>query len=448
MEAYEINFDGLVGPTHNYSGLAYGNLASMAHGSLISSPKQAALQGLAKMRTLMRLGIKQAILPPHERPYLPFLRSIGYRGTERDILKQAAESPDLIRACTSSAHMWTANAATVSPSADSSDGRVHLTPANLISQLHRSFESDPSTLILKKIFKDPSRFAIHNPLPLQLDFADEGAANHTRFCNAYSSPGIQLFVFGRSSFNKKPYAMGRFPARQTREASEAIARLHLLSDKQTIFAQQNPAAIEAGVFHNDVIAVGNQHLFFYHADAFLDTSQTIQTLEKKFRDCCKSELETIEVSASKISLQTAVSTYLFNSQLITLPDQSMTLIAPIECQQSPVVNQYLQELVDSKKSSIRHVMYLDVRESMCNGGGPACLRCRIVLTEQERQAVLSSIFLTETLYLELVEWIERHYRDQLTPQDLADPDLALESQRALDELSYLLNLGSIYSFQL
>ena len=27
--AYEVNFDGLVGPTHNYAGLSYGNVASL-----------------------------------------------------------------------------------------------------------------------------------------------------------------------------------------------------------------------------------------------------------------------------------------------------------------------------------------------------------------------------------------------------------------------------------
>ncbi|MDX2347040.1 MAG: N-succinylarginine dihydrolase, partial [Legionella sp.] len=28
---YELNLDGLVGPTHHYAGLAYGNTASLAH---------------------------------------------------------------------------------------------------------------------------------------------------------------------------------------------------------------------------------------------------------------------------------------------------------------------------------------------------------------------------------------------------------------------------------
>src|SRR5207248_5247403 len=112
--AFEINFDGLVGPTHNYAGLSYGNVASMKNKASISSPKQAALQGLEKMRLLEGLGVKQAVLPPHERPQLATLRALGFRGSDGDVLRGAQrEDAALLAAVCSSSNMWAANAATV-----------------------------------------------------------------------------------------------------------------------------------------------------------------------------------------------------------------------------------------------------------------------------------------------------------------------------------------------
>lgn len=48
MKVYELNMDGLVGPTHNYAGLAPGNIASLNYASVASNPQAAALQGLKK----------------------------------------------------------------------------------------------------------------------------------------------------------------------------------------------------------------------------------------------------------------------------------------------------------------------------------------------------------------------------------------------------------------
>ena len=56
--------------------------------------------------------------------------------------------------------------------------------------------------------------------------------------------------------------------------------------------------------------------------------------------------------------------------------------------------------------------------------------------------------LTDLLYEQLKTWIEAHYRESLVPEDLADPALLEECRRALDELSELLKLGSVYDFQL
>ena len=135
-EAYEVDFEGLVGPTHNYSGLSYGNVASMQNQASTSNPKKAALQGLEKMQYLSSIGIKQAILPPHERPHLPTLRALGYDGSDGYIVEMAyKEDPDLLYNCSSASAMWTANAATFSPSIDCVDKRAHFTAANLVSKI-------------------------------------------------------------------------------------------------------------------------------------------------------------------------------------------------------------------------------------------------------------------------------------------------------------------------
>lgn len=444
----EMNFDGIIGPTHNYSGLSYGNVASTEHSQMISNPKQAALQGLAKMHTLMLLGIKQAVLPPQERPFIPILHSLGFMGSEKEILEKAWKTdPKILKACSSAACMWAANAATVSPSADSNDERVHFTPANLISKFHRSFEGATTGFILYRIFNHPVYFAHHHPLPYHMDYADEGAANHTRFCKSFDQPGIQLFVYGRSIQSQQEILPKKFPARQTDEASKAVARLHRLSPSRVVFAQQHPDAIDAGVFHNDVISVGHQNVFLYHEKAFVNTPEIIQQLRNLMEQYCQTPLIDLEVKNSDISLEEAVKTYLFNSQILTLPDQTMVLIAPQECQTSPSVNRFLQQLLTNKNQPIHQIIYQNIRESMQNGGGPACLRLRVALKKKEYDAMHRPVQLTEELYQNLVKWVGKHYRDRLLPDDLADPQLLNEGRYALDELSNLLQLGSIYSFQ-
>lgn len=445
---FEVNFDGIVGPTHHYGGLSYGNVASMQHYQKVSNPKDAARQGILKMRSLMRLGLKQGVLPPQERPLIPFLRSLGYTGSDLEILKHISQdNPALLSVCNSSASMWTANAATICPSVDAPDGKVHFTPANLLSKIHRSFEPPATTFILKKIFANADYFVHHDFLPVHEDFADEGAANHTRLCQRYGEKGVQLFVFGRYAYVKDRPQPKQFPARQTFEASEAIARLHGLPFDQVIYAQQNPAAIDAGVFHNDVISVGNQNVFFYHEKAFVDTKKVIDSLQSAMQEICHAPLFAIEVKEDQVSLKESVRTYLFNSQLVTIKEGSMALIAPFECQHSPAVKNFLFDLIDKVNQPIEQVIYQDVHESMQNGGGPACLRLRVVLNERELSHVHKQAILTEDLSEKLIQWVENHYRDQLTLKDLADPQLLTECHQALDALTQILDLGSLYSFQ-
>ncbi len=439
----EVNFDGLVGPTHNYAGLALGNLASEKNAYKTSNPLKAALQGLNKMRLLMSLGVSQAVFPPHERPFMPFLRGLGFEGNEAKILKTAYQKfPKIFRAAYSASSMWAANSATVTPSADSGDHRVHFTPANLVCNLHRSLEPAMHYKVLKKIFSDPQYFIVHPPLFSHLDFADEGAANHNRFCTGYGNKGYHLFVYGRNGSEKKCVFPKRYPARQSLEASEAIMRLHQLDPNRVFFIKQNPRIIDEGVFHNDVISLVNQNVFLYHQSAF-------QTVKPSFLDFLKqkfSHLYLIPISALEISVKAAVKSYLFNSQLVTLKSGKMALIAPLESKERPVAYGVLSRIL-AEDNPIQVLHFVDCGQSMQNGGGPACLRLRVVLTKEELYACKANVFLNEALYSQLLTWVRKFYRDRLSIKDLLDPALLQESYTALDELTRILKLGTIYNFQ-
>lgn len=444
----EVNFDGLVGPTHNYSGLAVGNVASMSHGGLLSNPKEGALQGLVKMKSLMDAGYAQGVLPPQQRPDIGALRDLGFSGSNSEVLARAAkDAPQLLRAVCSASSMWTANAGTITPSLDVPDRRVHFTPANLQSSFHRYLEPQTTGRVLQAIFSDDQHFAHHPVLPATPAFADEGAANHTRLCGEYGEPGVHLFVYGRQAFGdmrsgeREPQ---RYPARQTLEASQAVARQHGLTAAQTVFAQQHPDAIDAGVFHNDVIAVGNGPVLLYHAMAFLDEERTLDELRAKM----VTPLIPVRIPSEAVSMEDAVASYLFNSQLLSNPDGTMTLVVPSECQERETVWRTIQDLILAGNNPIGEVIVKDVKQSMRNGGGPACLRLRVVLSEAERAALSGRVLLNDVLYDDLTAWVNRHYRDRLTPDDLADPQLAEESLAALDELTQLLRIGPVYPFQL
>ena len=446
-QAREVNFDGIVGSSHNYGGLSPGNLASMAHGSEVSHPREAALEGLRKMWLLFGMGVPQAVVPPQERPDLETLRRLGFTGGEGEVLERARrEDPRLLAACWSASSMWMANAATLSPSADAADGKVHITPANLAGQFHRSLEPEGTARVLKALFPDGEVFVHHPPLPAGLYFRDEGAANHTRLCVSYGGPGVEIFVYGARAEDPPGRGPSRHPARQTHEASLAVARMHRLEPGRVVFARQNPEAVDAGVFHNDVIAVGNENVFLYHAQAFADPRGPLEEVRQKFAGCCGGEPALIGIPPGRLSLPEAVETYLFNSQLVTLPGGSMCLVAPTECEESERARGLLEEIVQGD-SPIREVRFAEVRQSMRNGGGPACLRLRAALTEEEIRKVHAPAFLTEALYAQLTAWVGRHYRERLQPADLADPALLEESRRALDELTQILRLGSLYRFQ-
>lgn len=444
MKQFEVNFDGLVGPTHNYAGLSFGNVASLSNASATSSPKQAAKQGLQKMKALHDMGMVQGVLAPQERPDILTLRRLGFTGSDASVLEQAAKkAPEVFRACCSASSMWTANAATVSPSADTADGKVHFTPANLTNKFHRSLEPEVTGRILRATFANETYFRHHVHLPDNEHFGDEGAANHTRLCTDYGHAGVEIFVYGRHAFDPSKPAPKKYPARQTLEACQAIARLHGLSEESVVYIQQNPDVIDQGVFHNDVISVGNQNVLFYHEQAFANTDEALSEIQHKFGD---DKVHFIRVDTSAVSVEDAVKTYLFNTQIITLPNGEMAIIAPTECQENSDVSAYLENLV-TLDTPIKQVHYFDVKQSMRNGGGPACLRLRVAMTEQEVNAVNQNTLINDAQFDRLNQWVDKHYRDELSEDDLRDHRLLDESRAALDELTQILKLGSVYPFQ-
>ena len=443
MNAREVNFDGLVGPTHSYAGLSVGNVASTRNVGMPANPREAALQGLAKMLALAERGHAQAVLPPLPRPNLALLRAVGFAGADREVLRYAAqEETALLTAAWSASAMWTANAATVSPAADTADGRAHFTPANLNAKLHRAQEHRDTARALRRIFADPTLFAVHDALPDCAALGDEGAANHTRFAARHGGAGVEFFVYGRSEFDVERPAPARFPGRQTLEASRAVARRHGLDPRRTVFAQQHPAAIDAGVFHNDVIAVGSLDLLLYHEQAFVDEAGTLARLHAAC-DHAGFTLRTVRVASSEVSLADAVQSYLFNSQLLAHPQGGMVLVVPAECRENARVSAFLDRLV-LDGGPVREVLSFDLRQSMRNGGGPACLRLRVVLDDAQVAALRGRVMLDRRLHDDLAAWVRRHYRERLGATDLAEISLRDEVRAALRELESVLDLPGLY----
>lgn len=435
----ELQFDGLVGPTHHYAGLSPGNLASQAHGGEASNPRAAALEGLAKMRRVRELGVLQAVLPPQPRPSLALLRRLGVRGEDDTLLGRALqEAPELLHAASSASSMWAANAATVIPSSDAADGRTHFVPANLVSLLHRSIEAGATERVLQRIFADPACFVVHPPLPACDAFSDEGAANHTRLFT--STAAQHLFGWGRRPGEAAPAR--KFPARQSHSASAALARVGQLAEGSYLLWQQDAVGIEAGAFHTDVLAVGNANVLLLHERAFVNHQELLEQLRARLG----ADLQAVVATEQELPLADAVAAYPFNSQLVSLPSGKMQLLAPLESQHNQRARRFLERAA-SDCGLIAGIDYLDVNGSMKNGGGPACLRLRVPLSEPELGRLSGSVLLDERCEAALEGIVKRRYRDRLTLADIADPALVLEARTALDEITDVLGLGSVYEFQ-
>jgi succinylarginine dihydrolase len=416
MPLREINFDGIIGPSHNYSGLSLGNIASATHKGLTSHPRSAALQGLAKMRHNLRLGLAQGLLLPHRRPDRAWLAELG---------TSVEDVPESLRpAAFSASAMWAANAATVSPGPDTADGRCHLTVANLRTMAHRSHEWPETLAQLRLAFADERRFAVHPPVPAT--FGDEGAANHMRLCGAHGEAGVEIFVYGIRG--------GPFPVRQHDEASRAVARLHGLDAERTLFVAQSEAAIAAGAFHNDVVAVANENVLFAHEQAFEDRAAFFADVKRRLP-----EVEIVEVPAAAVSLEDAISSYLFNAQLVTLPAGGMALILPEEARETPTVWAWLRELI-AGNGPIREMFAVDVRQSMANGGGPACLRLRVVA---EPETVDPRFLADEPKLDRIAAVVESRWPERISPEDLLEPALWARMERARAALLEELGLAEL-----
>jgi succinylarginine dihydrolase len=412
----EINFDGIIGPSHNYAGLSRGNIASASNAGDVSQPRAAALQGIDKMRHNLALGLAQGFFMPLDRPDAPWLATLG---TTQD------DAEGHLRAqAWSASSMWAANAATVSPAPDSADGKCHLTVANLVTMPHRSHEWPGTLAQLRLAFADPA-FAVHAPIPAP--FGDEGAANHMRLCSGHDGQGVEIFVFGVGG--------GRFPARQHLDASKAIARHHRLDPARTLFIRQSDTAIQGGAFHNDVVAVANEHVLFTHETAFEDRAAAHAEIRAAFP-----AVEIVEVPASAVTLPDAIKSYLFNAQLVSLPDGGgMRLVLPTEAQAIPAVWSWLEAHV-AGNGPIRRLLPVNVRQSMANGGGPACLRLRVVADP----ATVDPRFIADGAKLDhIAEVVEAHWPESIAPGDLASANLARDVRHARTALLAALDLSGL-----
>ena len=415
MAIREINFDGIVGPSHNYAGLSLGNLASTRNARQVSWPRAAALQGIDKMRANLALGLVQGIVLPHPRPNREWLEALGTN------VEQA--EPAIAANALSASPMWAANAATVSPAPDTADGRCHLTVANLRTMAHRSHEWPATLAQLRLAFAGPA-FTVHGPVPPA--FGDEGAANHMRLSAGHGEPGVELFVYGVSG--------GAFPARQHIEASKSIARRHRLDPKRTIFAEQSEDAIAAGAFHNDVVAVANERVLFAHEQAFADRAAVVERCARLVPG-----FELVEVAADQVPLGDAIRSYLFNAQLVTPPDGEMTLVVPEEARETRSVWAWLQRHL-AGNGPIRRVEVVDVRQSMANGGGPACLRLRVAADPGD----VDPRFLVDESRLDLLaSVVERCWPEQIAGDDLTRPALIRDIEAARVALLESLDLGQL-----
>ena len=411
----EINFDGIIGPSHNYAGLSLGNLASARHAGHVSRPRAAALQGLDKMRANVRRGLVQGLFVPPPRPATRWLDALGTSIESAD--------PAIAANAMSASAMWTANAATVSPAPDTADGKCHLTVANLRTMPHRSHEWPDTLAQLELAFAD-SAFAVHGPVPNA--FGDEGAANHMRLAPAHGEPGVEIFVYGVTG--------GPYPARQHVEASKAVARRHALDPARTIFAAQSEQAIAAGAFHNDVVAVANGPILLAHEQAFADKAALVDALAAQVPG-----FEFVEVAEADVPLGDAIRSYLFNAQLVTEPDGGMTLVAPTECRDTLSVARWIKRHLASN-GAIRRVDFVDVRQSMANGGGPACLRLRVACDP----ATVDARFLVDEARLDrLAAVIAAHWPEQIAVGELTDPTLVTQIVAARTAVLEALDLGEL-----
>ncbi|MFB6347810.1 MAG: N-succinylarginine dihydrolase [bacterium] len=440
MGFVQVNFDGLVGPTHHYGGLSYGNIPSMSHRDTRSNPKQAALQGLRKMETVAEYDVHQAVLPPAPRPDLRAAKRLGYSGSPEEVLSTLGrDDPSLLSALSSASSMWAANAAVTAPAPDTESSQTHITPANLVSTFHRSLEATWTESFFQHLFDHPD-VTVHERLPPNSEYRDEGAANHMRFSPGRDEPGLQVFVHGTET--KQEQSTG-FPARQSAAASRALARLHRIPDNRKFHVKQNSRVLEAGGFHNDLVAVGHRNVLFYHQQAY-DSSSFAMKLKDRYQELYGDEFYCLDVSSNHLDLDEAIESYLFNSQIVSTDQGKMTLIAAEHVKNYSSARSVLESVV-SGNNPIDDVRFVKLRQSMKNGGGPACLRLKTLLPESVLSDLAGSYLLDQTLLEELKRCVKELYPDSLKIEDLENPDFYRSCKQIYHRLGKIFGIEQLYS---
>ena len=452
-ERVEVNIDGMIGPSHHFGGLGVENKASELNRSQASSPRSAALQGLAKMELLASYGIPQFYLPPPVRPAWKWLESLGYCGDKACVLRDCyQEQPTLLSAAYSSAFMWTANAASVSCGSDTRSKRAKIKLANLNANLHRSIEESERLPQLERMFEAVEHVDVLRGLSSSRPLSDEGAANVMRFFSRVGAGGVYAFVYGNEAAesresednSKKADGKRRRQPRQTRMASAMVARSLDLEPGDCFLIQQTSDAIDAGVFHNDVIATSHENLLFYHELAFHNSEEAVAGIKKRFLEKTGEKLEACLVESSDLRLDDAVDTYLFNSQICTDIDGGWRMFVPENCNQSESVQRTLERL-QAQYPRLVSIDYCPLAESMRNGGGPACLRLRISLTPSQIDQIPASMRISLSTLSQLRKLVETEYPEKVEPSDFVNPDFAEQCERISLQIARLWGANSVVS---
>ena len=141
-------------------------------------------------------------------------------------------------------------------------------------------------------------------------------------------------------------------------------------------------------------------------------------------------------SQAAISLADAIRSYLFNAQLVTLPSGEMALILPAEARDTPSVWNWLERHV-AGNGPIRRLAIVDVRQSMANGGGPACLRLRVVADPSH----VDPRFLVDSAKLDrIAAVIETHWPERIAQDQIGDSALIARIEQARHALLEMLDI--------
>lgn len=438
----EFNIDGLIGPTHHFGGLGIGNIASESNQSRVSYPRRAALEGLSKMRLLYEMGIPQFFLPPPRRPHSDWFKKVGFDfNTPEDRVCCFEFFPAVFSSAFSSSFMWMANAASVSVGVDCLDGMNRFIVANLAASLHREQECNERYEQLSDMFSHTRSTEVVRGLPAVTPLRDEGAANVMRLWNTQNDQGIYVFVYGEAerdtigandSASPSPRS-SIHPSRQSRLASRLVSHSLRIRDSKSLFVQQHPKAIDAGVFHNDVIATSHENFLLVHSLAFQNQSFELERIRASFHQQCGTSLRVLEIEESELTLEEAVRTYLFNSQIVTRPNGDWLMLCPVECQHSESVQKVLRR-IQKVESRIRDIEFVSLRESMANGGGPACLRLRAYLTEREITELPPRFRIDDQSLAFLERFISTEYPESVRLGDFLDSELQRHCEWVSDSI--------------